>query len=288
MSSDRADRRGEGRLWGILCLQIRKDRMQPVHLAPDENNVVVSLIRRYLVPIVNAYLDEDWDGAENIPSEGGAVVAYNHVSTIDPFVAGHFILSGGRRYPHFLGKVEIFAVPLVGRLLIKAGQVPVYRGTDKARDSFSAAVKSVSEGKVVCILPEGTLTRDPNLWPMDGKSGAARIALSADVPLIPVAVWGPQDILRGHGFGWKALLKAAVKRHHVTVVAGPAVDLDDLREQPLTQATLQEATDRLMTAITMLLAQIRHEEPPTERMANPRVVSHTVKSPRKRRRGAKS
>jgi 1-acyl-sn-glycerol-3-phosphate acyltransferase len=118
----------------------------------------------------------------------------------------------------------------------------------------------VNDGKCVVVYPEGTLTRDPDLWPMVGKTGAARIALLTRCPVIPLAQWGPQEILppytkRPHVFPRKTM--------HVQ--AGPPVDLSDLYDKPVTGALLREATNRIMAAVTTQLEQIRGMPAPAER-----------------------
>ena len=97
--------------------------------------------------------------------------------------------AGTRRY--FLGKESVFRVPVVGAIVRGAEQIPVYRNTGRAADAFRAAVAAVEEGKCVGVYPEGTLTRDPDLWPMVGKTGAARIALDDPVPRRPRGAVGP-------------------------------------------------------------------------------------------------
>ena len=109
----------------------------------------------------------------------------------------------------------------------------------------------------MAIYPEATLTRDPDLWPMVGKTGAARVALETGAPVIPVAQWGPQELLppytkRPHLFPRKTM--------HVW--AGPPVDLDDVRGRPVDAALLREVTERIMAAITELLEEIRGEQAP--------------------------
>jgi 1-acyl-sn-glycerol-3-phosphate acyltransferase len=112
----------------------------------------------------------------------------------------------------------------------------------------------------VVIYPEGTITREPDLWPMTGKTGAARIALSAGVPVIPVAQWGPQDVLPPY-----AKKPRLLPRKLITVKAGPPVDLDDLRDRPLTPEVLAEATERIMDAVTRQLEDIRGAQAPAVR-----------------------
>lgn len=252
-------------------------------LVDDGPNTVVRFIKSILSPLVARRLHEEWQGQENIPAHGGAVIAYNHISTVDPLVAGRFVLVGAGRFPHFLGKAEIFAVPVIGRLLLAVGQIPVHRGSSRARDSYEAALDALNGDQIVMVLPEGTLTRDPELWPMDGKTGAARLALSTGRPLIPMAVWGPQAIVPGHDVPWFDVLRRLLKKHTVQVRAGAAIDLSDLDAGEMDTEVLAEATDRLMTAITMHLAQIRGEAPSTQRLQNPRVVSKNVRTPRNAR-----
>lgn len=242
---------------------------------PPRYNVVEQFLVSVVVPLVRPWLCETWDGLEHVPTRGGAVVAANHLSYSDPVVLGRFLIVGAGRFPRYLGKAELFTIPVFGRLIRVAGQIPVPRGTARAADSFAAAVAAARAGEVVGILPEGTVTHDPNLWPMAGKSGAVRVALAANSALIPVAMWGPERILPPRrASDPRVLLHALRPGHPVQVLAGAPVDLDDLRGQAPTTEILAEATDRVMNAITELLAQLRGEPIPDTRMANPRVVSH--------------
>ena len=116
------------------------------------------------------------------------------------------------------------------------------------------------KGECVVVYPEGTLTRDPALWPMTGKSGAARIALETGCPVIPVGQWGAQQLLPPY-----AKRPHLFPRKHVTLKAGDPVDLSDLVALPRTPEVVQQATDRIMGALTELVAEIRGEAAPAER-----------------------
>jgi 1-acyl-sn-glycerol-3-phosphate acyltransferase len=221
---------------------------------------VIELILR---PILKAATGRDWRGGEylrNVEGTGqGIVVAMNHLSWYDPLVAAHFVNDNGRPV-RFLAKVEVFKIPLLGLILKNAGQIPVQRGnSDAAAGSLREAITAIENGQCIVIYPEGTLTRDPNLWPMTAKTGAARIALMTGAPVIPAAQWGPQEVIAPYS---KAVRLFPRKTMHVW--AGPAVDLDDLRSQPVTTATLREATERIMLAITKILAEQRGEVPPAQ------------------------
>jgi 1-acyl-sn-glycerol-3-phosphate acyltransferase len=212
-----------------------------------------------LEPLLLVFTRRRWEGGEHIPASGGCILAVNHISHIDPLTCAHFVYAYGR-IVRFLAKAEIFDVPVVGRIVRSAKQIPVYRLTSEASLSSSAAVAAVQDGECVIVYPEGTITRQPDLWPMTGKTGAARIALSSDVPVIPVAQWGAHEILAPYTKRPRLL-----PRKTISMAAGPPVGLDDLREKPLTPEVLREATDRIMDDITRLLEGIRGERAPAER-----------------------
>lgn len=216
-------------------------------------------------PFLLLFTKRRWSGGEHIPAQGGCVIAANHVSHLDPFTCAHFVYAWGR-IVRFLTKAEVFDLPLLGRIVRSAGQIPVYRLTTDASLSFTAAVEAVREGECVVVYPEGTITRQPDLWPMTGRTGAARIALSADVPVIPVAQWGVQEILAPY-----ARRPRLLPRKTVWMSAGPPVDLSDLVDKTQTPEVLREATDRIMDDVTHLLEGIRGQQAPAERF-DPRVA----------------
>lgn len=231
-----------------------------------------------LRPLLMAGTKRDWRGAENLPKTGGFVVSTNHISYVDPLVFAHFMYDSGRE-TYFLGKESLFTVPMVGRVLRGAGQIPVYRGSLAAADSYRAAVAAVEAGKAVGIFPEGTITRDPDLWPMRGKTGAARVALETRCPLIPVAQWGAHEILPPY-----SKRPSIRSRHTMKMYAGPPVELGDLYDRPIDTAVLREATDRLMLRITEQLGVLREEQPPAERF-DPRRMGVTETGKPERRAG---
>ena len=160
------------------------------------------------------------------PARGGCLLAINHVSYVDPLTFAHVLHDYGR-LPRYLAKAGLFDVFFVGTVFRATGQIPVYRMTTDASQAFRAAVAAVEDGKCVAVYPEGTLTREADLWPMVGKTGAARIALAAGVPVIPIAQWGPQDIL----WPYAARLRL-LPRKTVVLKAGDPVASDDRTVQP--------------------------------------------------------
>jgi 1-acyl-sn-glycerol-3-phosphate acyltransferase len=207
-------------------------------------------------PVMTPMTRRDWSGMEHIPATGGAIFVSNHLSHADPLVVAHFVYDAGR-WPQLLAKSSLFGIPVLGPLLTRARQIPVYRGTIDAGKALDAAVAAINAGESVIIYPEGTTTKEPDLWPMRGKTGVARLWLATGAPVIPIAMWGPQRIFdpRTH----KLRLRP---RTPVTVVAGPPVDLSQWVGAAPTTATLNEVTDVIMLRVRELLTGIRGGTPP--------------------------
>ncbi|MFF3315248.1 lysophospholipid acyltransferase family protein [Streptomyces sp. NPDC003035] len=202
----------------------------------------------------------DWRGAEHIPADGGFITAVNHNSYLDPLSYAHFQYNTGR-VPRFLAKAGLFKGSFVGMMLRGTGQIPVYRETTDALDAFRAAVEAIERGECVAFYPEGTLTRDPDMWPMAGKTGAARVALLTKAPVIPVAQWGANLAMPPYAKENKFNL---FPRKTLIVQAGPPVDLSRFYGQEPTPDVLREATEAIMAAITALLEDVRGEQAPPE------------------------
>lgn len=216
-------------------------------------------------PLLFLLVRHQWSGQEHIPAEGGFLTAVNHISYFDPLTYGHFQYDSGRP-PRLLAKASLFTIPIVGTVLRRTGQIPVHRGTADAAFALRDAVDAVNRGECVAVYPEGTVTRDPGLWPMTGKAGAARIALMTGAPVIPVAQWGAHRIVPPYARGGRGNRRVRLAlRQRVYVTAGPPVDLSRYRGMPLTPEVLVDATEDIMAAITALLAEIRGEQPPAER-----------------------
>ncbi|MCK8677052.1 MULTISPECIES: lysophospholipid acyltransferase family protein [Streptomyces] len=202
----------------------------------------------------------DWQGTEHIPAEGGFITAVNHNSYLDPLSYAHYQYNTGR-VPRFLAKAALFRGSFVGAILRGTGQIPVYRETTDALNAFRAAVAAIERGECVAFYPEGTLTRDPEMWPMAGKTGAARVALMTRVPVIPVAQWGANLAMPPYA---KENRLNLLPRKTLIVRAGPPVDLDRFYDKEPTGEVLREATEAIMVAITALLEEVRGEQAPPE------------------------
>jgi 1-acyl-sn-glycerol-3-phosphate acyltransferase len=186
-------------------------------------------------------------------------VVLNHYSFFDPISVGHFLVATGRT-PRFLAKAGVFKQPTLGKLFRAAGQIPVYRESRDAALAFRDAVAAVERGEAVVVYPEGTMTKDPGLWPMAGKSGAARIAMRTGAPVLPIAQWGAQEVFAPYSKKPKFFPRKTLR-----VTAGPPIHLDELVGTQVTTESLRVSTERIMDDITGLLAGIRGEQPPAVR-----------------------
>lgn len=193
-----------------------------------------------------------------LPQQGPALIVVNHVSHVDPFLVAKMILDGARR-PRFLAKEAIFDVRVVGAAMRGMGHIPVKRGSVEARDSLAAAVEALERGGMIVLHPEGTVTRDPQGWPMAGKTGAARLALLApDVPVIPVAQWGVQQQVDLY----RKKVKLIPRPRHVLSVGEP-IDLSAFRGRGADAATLREVTDVIVRRLRRDVAELRGLPEPT-------------------------
>ncbi|MGZ0710622.1 lysophospholipid acyltransferase family protein (plasmid) [Coraliomargarita sp. W4R53] len=214
-----------------------------------------------VVPLVGLIMKIEIIGGEKLPREGAYVVAPNHYSEVDPLAVAAAVWRLGRA-PRFMAKESLFRVPVLGWALRVTGMIPVARtsSASAARHTLDASEMLVQHGRGVIVYPEGTLTRDPDLWPMRGKTGAARLALAGDIPVIPMAHWGVQEIMPRYG-----KLRLWPPRRRVRVVLGDPVDLSEYRGTAATPAKLVAATDVVMAAISELLAELRNEPAPAQR-----------------------
>jgi 1-acyl-sn-glycerol-3-phosphate acyltransferase len=185
-------------------------------------------------PFVRLLFRHRWRDAEHVPAVGGAVLAANHLSNLDPWALGLPVFP--RRYLRFMAKSELFN-PILGPIITAGGAFKVRRGT-RDTEAIETAVRLAREGHVVVMFPEGTRRKKGLVKKHEARphTGAARIALEADVPLVPAAIAGTNSLLR---------------LGPLRVAYGPPIPLDDLGDlEP--KGAAQQATDRLMAEIGRL------------------------------------
>jgi 1-acyl-sn-glycerol-3-phosphate acyltransferase len=225
-------------------------------VAGDKAGLSIELCKVVFYPLTYLLGRRRFEGLEHIPEAGPVLVACNHISYLDPLYTSVFVHRRGR-IPRFLAKQDLFGLPVIGRVMTAAGQIPVRRGSAAAGDSLRHARLALAEGKAVLIYPEGTITRDPDHWPMVAHTGVAQLALLADVPVVPVVHWGTHQVYDHYGRRFRPL-----PRTDIIVRAGAPVDLSEFRRRPVDGTSLRKATDRVMEGIRTLLAEVRNQPAP--------------------------
>ena len=188
-----------------------------------------------LRPLLMALTRRDWSGIEHLPARGGFVVSPNHISYADPLIFAHFMYDSGRE-GYFLAKQSLFEIPVVGFVIRKAGQIPVYRNSMAAAEAYRAAVAAVREGKAVAIFPEGTITRDPGSLAHAGQDRCGPHRPRDAVPAHPGRAVGS----RRRSCHPMATGPGSSRARRCTCGPWPAVDLCDLYGKPIDAKTLRE------------------------------------------------
>jgi 1-acyl-sn-glycerol-3-phosphate acyltransferase len=154
------------------------------------NPLVYWIARGILQPFCHVWFRMGRVGREHIPRSGPVILASNHRSFLDPFVVGMLV----RRPVYFVAKRELFAHPVVAWVLNALGAFPIERGRGDT-EAMATAREILERGDCVVIFPEGTRVRPGPLG--HPRRGVGRLALETGAPVVPVAVWGTQDVRRG-------------------------------------------------------------------------------------------
>jgi putative phosphoserine phosphatase/1-acylglycerol-3-phosphate O-acyltransferase len=184
-------------------------------------------------------------GVRNVPESGGALLAYNHISVIDAVFVALPVAERGRAV-RFLALSEDFERPIVGWGLRRIGQIPIRRsfGDWMAIETSADVLKS---GQLAGLAPEGTVGDGTSMLP--GQKGAARIALMAGAPVVPVGLWGTQHRWPKDGFRFNSLTRPIV-----AVVYGEAIRAEG---DPKHRPDVQALTDRIMSDLVTLVTEAR-------------------------------
>lgn len=185
------------------------------------------------------------DGLQFLPVHGRVILASNHISYFDPFALG-YVADRRRRRARFLAKSELFSNPVLGPVLRNGRQIPVYRHTTEAAEALVGGLDALEHGECVAVFPEGTIA--PDLNPIAGHTGTARLAALSAAPVVPVGVWGTQRIVT------KAHRAAPSLRVPVSVMLGSPLYI-------AADEDMHDATDRIMTAICDRVAAARSRYP---------------------------
>jgi len=223
-----------------------------------ENSFAFVLVAMVLAPILRLMFNIKTSGKENLP-QGGYILVGNHLSYLDPFSFAYSVYIHMKRVPHYLAKESIFRIPIIGKILPKVGQIPVYRGGKSNEEPLRAAKEFLKAGQVVVVFPEGTLTRDPDQWPMRGKAGAIRLAVELGLPIVPCGQWGVEKVLGNYSKKFRPN-----PFHVVRVKIGEPMFFRELEGKTPTAQELASATDKVMREISKIVGELRGETPPIE------------------------
>src|SRR5690606_38206338 len=196
-------------------------------------------------PLIHIYNRPTVEGVENIPADGAAIMAGNHLSIADWLFAP---LASPRRI-NYLAKAEYFTTPgFRGRLqkflFTASGQYPIDRSSDDAAEAALHAARALlDQGRLVGLYPEGTRSPDGRLY--KGKTGMARLALETGVPVIPVAVIGTDRVSPPGPFRWR--------RHRVTVKFGTPIDFSRYEGMGGNRFVERAVTDEVMYELMCMI-----------------------------------
>jgi 1-acyl-sn-glycerol-3-phosphate acyltransferase len=207
-----------------------------------------------LVPPFQLWFNWRLEGLQRVPPQGPAIIAGNHLSYLDPFAHGVFVVKAGRR-PRFLAKQELFDAPFVGTVLRGAHQISVQRGTGD-RSPIDDAARAVEQGEVVVMYPEGTTTTtNEDFSPGHGKTGAVRLSIATGIPILPVATWGGQFVWRKSG------RQSLQFGRPIWVAAGEPFDPTERLEGEPDGRAIRASTDVLMAQLGALVDDLRDRYP---------------------------
>jgi 1-acyl-sn-glycerol-3-phosphate acyltransferase len=225
---------------------------------PLGTNLAFKIGTKIVIPLLNLVGKKYWRGGENLPQSGKIIVASNHVSYLDVLYLSHFLYRNGRA-PRYIGKEGVFKVPVIGKFVLAAGMVPVARESKDASKALDHAVRLLEMGHCVGVYPEGTLTRDEHGWPMVAKTGLARLAISTQTPIVPIAQWGSQIVMPTYEKKIKLFPRTPIK-----ILAGKPIELTPWYGKENDPEALREATAYFMRELTNLLEELRGEKRPAE------------------------
>ena len=212
-----------------------------------------SFAKGVLTPIMTPWVKFSVTGEENLPTEGGFLLVSNHLSNVDPLCLCWYFMKRNTAV-RFLAKKSMFSVPVFGWIIKGMGLIPVNRDSNPSA-VLAPTREALTAGEVVGIYPEGTLTRDPDQWPMEFKSGAARLALDTGVTVIPLSQWGPQDIMAPYNAKGMDMRPGRRISYHF----GAPVDLSDLIGPAGSEDhdAVNAATARILAAVREGVGQLR-------------------------------
>ena len=215
--------------------------------------VTYRIVRAILVPLLRLGWRWRFVDLHKIPASGPVIIAANHISYFDPF--GHVLcVNAAGRVQRVFAKAELFRNPLLRRILLGTRMIPVQRGSGE-QGPIDAARTALADGDVIVLYPEATLTKRPDLLPMEGKTGVARLALSTGIPVVPVAIWGSQWVVPPGGRMLRGFRKL------VMLKVGDPLRFDHLVGREEDPEARRDVTDRVMKELERLVVDLQGLHP---------------------------
>ncbi|MDQ6658606.1 MAG: 1-acyl-sn-glycerol-3-phosphate acyltransferase [Actinomycetota bacterium] len=227
--------------------------------ALEHSNGWIWMCATVMYPLTHILGRRRYEGIDKLNRPGPVLLVANHISHLDPVYDAVMVHKAGR-IPHILAKAGLWKVPVVGKALSGTHQIPVDRG-GAGQSAVEAAQGYLADGGLVLIYPEGTVTREPNFWPMRPRPGVAAMALSGDYRVVPVAHWGTQQVYNSYADGRKLRL---FPRKDIRVVVGEDIDLSEYRGKGSDPRAILEVSVLIMQTIAGMLGEIRGQTPPKQ------------------------
>lgn len=215
-----------------------------------------------LYPLTRVLGKRQYVGMEKLNRPGAMLLVGNHISHLDPMYDVVMIHQAGR-IPHVLAKAGLFRIPFVGKALYGTGQIPVERGSGAGQAALDPAKQVLADGGVVLIYPEGTVTREPNFWPMRPRPGVAALALAGNFRVVPIVHWGTQKVYNSYATEGTRKLKL-FPRQDVKVVVGDDIDLSEFRGREVDARAIRDVSLKVMGELASMLAEVRGEQAPAQ------------------------
>jgi 1-acyl-sn-glycerol-3-phosphate acyltransferase len=238
----------------------RKGRRVPRFKALERSNAWIRVCQVVLYPLTRLVGRRKYQHMERLHRPGAMLVVGNHISHLDPMYDTVLIHKAGR-IPHVLAKAGLWKIPVVGAAVRGTGQIPVERSGGAGQSAVEIARATLDDGGVVLIYPEGTVTREPDFWPMRPRPGVAVLAMATDAAVVPIVHWGTQEVYNSYAEGRKLHL---FPRKDVHVVVGPDIDLSAYRGRQSDPRAIRDVSMLIMNTIAGMLGEIRGEQPPAE------------------------
>lgn len=190
--------------------------------------------------------------------EGRVIVIANHTSFVDGLLLAVVCRRLGRSL-RLLATAGVFRAPVIGALVRRLGFIPVQRGTSRAGESLASAVQALRAGEAVGLFPEGRLTRDPEHWPEQARTGAVRLALATGAPIVPVAIQGAPALV-GHGQHLRRLVRNFIWSPQVEILVGEPIDVASITRSADGTVTVRWVADQVTALLVAQLEELRGEQ----------------------------